>query len=74
MTDHIFAEHAKAYREAGYWPRPIANGMKGSQLPSWQKPDPKWAEKTLIGWQDKYASAGIGLLLGSPSLYLSSLC
>lgn len=68
MTDRIFAENAEDYREAGYWPRPITIGKKGSHLPNWQKPDPKWAEKTLLGWQDKYAAAGIGLLLGSPLL------
>lgn len=65
MTDHIFAENAEAYREAGYWPRPITIGKKGSHLNDWQKPDPDWSEKTILGWQDKYANAGIGLLLGS---------
>jgi bifunctional DNA primase/polymerase-like protein len=68
MTDRIFAEHAQAYTEAGYWPRPIKNGTKGSHLRNWQKPDPDRAEKTILSWQKTYPDAGIGLLLGSPFL------
>lgn len=64
MTNRIFAEHAETYREAGYWPRPIKKGTKGSHLQNWQKQD--WAEETLLSWPEKYASSGIGLLLGSP--------
>lgn len=66
MTDRIFADHAQSYFEAGYWSRPIGKGSKGSHLKNWQKPDPDWAERSILGWQDQYAAAGIGLLLGSP--------
>jgi len=66
MSGQIYKSYAQSYIEAGYWPRPIGSGTKGSHLPNWQKPDPDWAEKTIRGWQDKFASAGIGLLLGSP--------
>lgn len=66
MTVIIYQKFAASYREAGYWPRPISVGSKGSHLKNWQKPDHKWAERTIQGWNDKYAGAGIGLLLGSP--------
>ena len=66
MDDQIYKRHAQSYVDAGYWPRPIGQGSKGSHLPNWQKPNPKWTEKTVLDWQEKYAGAGIGLLLGSP--------
>ena len=55
MTEAIYKTQAPRYVEAGYWPRPITIGSKGSHLNNWQKPDPDWAEKTILGWQEKYA-------------------
>ena len=65
-TKNNFQGQAQAYREAGYWPRPITIGTKACHLNNWQKPDPKWADSTVSGWQAKYATAGTGLLLESP--------
>lgn len=65
MTRNIFKEYAPAYRGAGYQPRPVMKGSKGCKVKSWQRPDEEWNSSTLIGWESKYANAGIGLLLGS---------
>lgn len=62
----IFREHARQYREAGYWPRPVEPGTKACRIKDWQVPDPEQKLGELSGWLESYGRWGIGLVLGSP--------
>ena len=61
----IFADWATAYRQLGYWPRPITLGSKACHLKDWQRPDSEILPAEREAWTSKHANLGIGLLMGS---------
>lgn len=61
-----FAEHAEAYRKAGFWPRPVQPGTKRPPMKTWEKPDPEWTLGELNMWTDRYGHMGLGAVMGSP--------
>lgn len=61
----IFADWATAYRQLGYWPRPITLGSKACHLKDWQRPDSEILPAERESWTSKHANLGIGLLMGS---------
>jgi hypothetical protein len=61
-----YQNHATAYRNAGFWPRPIKLGTKACFIPKWETPDPERKLGELDNWLEAYGHFGIGLLLGSP--------
>jgi hypothetical protein len=65
MSTGIFKKHAPQYRDMGYQPRPIMQGTKACKIKGWQRPDEEWSAAELSVMDNKYAHAGIGLLLGS---------
>jgi len=67
MTDaRIFEAWADAYRQRGFWPRPITLGSKACHLKDWQRPDGNIPRDELASWISKHGHLGIGLLMGSP--------
>jgi len=67
MSDGIFATWASTYRDQGFWPRPVQPETKACKIKGWQTPDPDLPLGKVEGWSSKYATHGIGLLLGSPA-------
>lgn len=61
----IFSEHASAYRDAGFEPRPIEPGSKASKIVGWNRPDVELPENHLAAWIRNFGDHGIGLRLGS---------
>jgi hypothetical protein len=61
-----FSALARAYRKAGFWPRPITPGSKACHIRDWQRPDPEIPSQELRDWLRSHADHGIGLLMGSP--------
>jgi hypothetical protein len=59
----IYAEWAPIYREAGFWPVPITPGSKACHMANWQA---GMTDADFAGSLAKYATYGIGLLMGSP--------
>lgn len=62
----IFAENVQAYREAGFWPRPVVRGEKRPPMKNWQRPDNDLSLSDLKSWEENYSNLGIGLAMGSP--------
>lgn len=65
MTSQPFADNVEALRSFGFQPRPVKLGYKACKLKGWQRPDREIPSEELNSWSNKYASYGIGLLLGS---------
>lgn len=65
MTSPAFADFAQAYRDAGYYPRPVAPGTKAPPIKGWNKPDPELADRYCDDWIKRYGDHGIGLVTGS---------
>ena len=61
-----FGEWAAAYRERGFYPRPIELGSKACKIKGWQRPDEEIGKAELERWVAQYGQQGIGLLMGSP--------
>lgn len=61
----IFANNVQAYRDAGFWPRPVVLGEKRPPMKNWQLPDTGVSQETLRRWTSDYAEMGIGLVTGS---------
>lgn len=64
-NDHTFATWAPIYRQIGLEPRPVRPGTKACRVAGWQTPDAELADAILGQWLTKYASYGIGLLMGT---------
>ncbi|MBN9451759.1 MAG: hypothetical protein J0I42_07380 [Bosea sp.] len=62
---NIFAENVQAYREAGFWPRPVVLGQKRPPMKNWQVPDTKVSSEAFRRWLSDYAGMGIGVVMGS---------
>ena len=63
---NIFAENVQAYREAGFWPRPVVLGQKRPPMKNWQLPDGEFSSSDLKRWEVEYSKLGIGAVMGSP--------
>jgi hypothetical protein len=61
-----FAIEAPRYRALGLWPRPITFATNICPIPAWRTPDTEIDSAEQERWLERYAEAGIGLLLGSP--------
>lgn len=62
---NIFAANAQAYRDAGFWPRPVVLGEKRPPMKNWQAPDTEVPPETVRRWLSDYAGMGIGVVMGS---------
>jgi hypothetical protein len=62
----IFRLEAPAYRDAGFWPRPIRLGSKACYVKDWGRSDSEIPPAELEGWLDICGWDGLGLLMGSP--------
>lgn len=64
-SNNIFAEYAQAYRDAGFWPRPVVLGEKRPPMKNWQLPDADTPLEAFRRWLREYANLGIGVVMGS---------
>jgi hypothetical protein len=64
-VSNIFGENASAYRDAGFWPRPVVLGEKRPPMKNWQLPDSEIPPEILRRWLHDYAELGIGVAMGS---------
>ncbi|WP_112309666.1 bifunctional DNA primase/polymerase [Pseudogemmobacter bohemicus] len=61
----IFASEYRAYKEAGFEPRPVTPGTKGPKVKDWNKPDAELPPDIYEKWAAKYADQGLCLRLGT---------
>lgn len=65
MIDRIFADQFRAYREAGFEPRPVKPGFKACKEKGWNKPDIDLDSGSYERWATSRINYGIGLRLGT---------
>lgn len=62
---NIFADNVQAYRDGGFWPRPVIPGDKRPPVKNWQQSDSEILPSALQRWVASYPAFGIGVVTGS---------